>query len=323
MESTAQHSHADRSLAELGRTLLGRLDHGIRELRRRVDQKLHQAGDFIIQKFLVEFDHDKHKFFLSYYDGVAKVGDVGTTSLFLAGLVAPSHVASIVLLAGAALGVGVAVGRSLMRATAETILKSRHPMEREKAYDPKTLPDFRHADYPAEQIRSAKNNLAAIDQSLEIFRIALKVPVVKDFESQYGKESPDDRAYYAFLAINKHSMFRTTIDNLRERMVETLELVQVAMKYLQKVPDSEAKRHVLKELQNRVDQLMPFGDMVNHKGTDRFYRQDLLDLSGQLNRLAAAIPGPAVAARPSPNPQSTAADDRMAAPTATNRRIRP
>jgi len=323
MEATTQQPHADRSWAKLGRTLLDRLDHGIRELERRIDQNSHQVGDWIIRKCLIEYDRDQHKSFSAYYDGITKLGEAGGAIGVLSNLSDPTHMAAVVLLDGAALAVGIALKRTLITAMAEKILADRHPKPKEAYCDPNKLPDFARTDYPANGILSARKCLIEIDRSLDLFRVALQVPVVKDFESRFGKESPEERARYAYLAMHEHYRFRSVIDNLRKPMVGAIEAVQTAMEYLRVMPDSEAKRNVLKEIQDRVDQLMPFGDMVNHHGSNRFYRQDLLDLSGRLNIPATAIPGPAVAVRPSPNPQPTAADDRMAAPTAANRMRRP
>jgi hypothetical protein len=320
MEATTRQPHADRSWAKLGRTLLDRLDHGIRELERRIDQKLHRAGDRTIRKFLIEYDRNQHKSFLAYYDGVAKLGEAGGAFGVLSNLGDPSHMAAFVLLDGAALAVGIALNRTLMTAKAEKILATRHPKPREAYYDPKKLPNLPRTGYPADGILSARKCLIDIDRNVELFRVAQQVPVVKDFESRFGKESPEERAHYAYLVMHEHYRFRSVIDNLRKPMMEAIDTIQKAMEYLRVMPDSEARRNVLKELQDRVDQLMPFGDMVNHHhGSKDFSRKDLLDLSNQLNTLA----GPAVAVRPSPNPQPTAADDRMAAPTATNRMRRP
>jgi len=223
--------------------------------------------------------------------------------------------AAVVLLDGAALAVGIALKRTLITAMAEKILADRHPKPKEAYSDPNKVPNLPRTGYPADGILSARKCLIDIDRNVELFRVAQQVPVVKDFESRFGKESPEERARDAYLAMHEHYRFRSVIDNLRKPMVGAIEAVQTAIEYLRGMPDSEARRNVLKELQDRVNQLMPFGDMVNHHGSKDFYRKDLLDLSNQLNTLA----GPAVAVRSSSNPQPTAADDRMAAPTATNR----
>jgi hypothetical protein len=284
MEATTRQPQNNRSRAKLS----------------RIHQKFHQADDRIIRKYLIEYDHDQHKSFSAYYDGVVKFGEAVVGAVLLFNLSAASRLAGVALLIdGAVMGVFIELRRTVMTARAEKILANRHPKPKEAYSDPNILPNLPRTGYLADGILSARKCLIDIDRNVELFRVALQVPVVKVFESRHGNASAEDRADYAFRYRQKHYRFRIVIDNLRKPMVEAIETIQEAMKYLRGMPDSEAKRNVLKELQDRVNQLMPFGDMVHHHhGSKDFYRKDLLDLSNQLNTLA----GPAVAVRSSSNP---------------------
>jgi len=274
MKETPRQPQNDRSRAKLS----------------RIDQKLHQAGDRIIRKYLIEYDHDQHKSFSVYYDGVTKLGEAVLGFWLLFNLSAAAHLAgAILLIDGTVLGIGIEIRRTGMTAKAEKILANRHPKPKEAYRDPYKLPNLPRTGYPADGILSARKCLIDIDRNVELFRVAQQVPVVKDFDSRFGKESPEERAHYAYLAMHEHYRFRSVIDSLRKTMVEAIDTIQTAMEYLRGMPDSEAeaeaKRNVLKEIQDRVNQLMPFGDMVNHHGSKDFYRKDLLDLSTQLNTL--------------------------------------
>lgn len=318
MDATAQNPNPNRSWGELGRTLLDRLHSGIRNLEQRLDQNMTRAGDLAIRKFLIEYDRNKYRGYTAYYDGVTKLGEAAVALTALGHLVGPSKLATSVLFDGAGLAISVQVGRLLLGGLAKNILASRHHTP-DKAYrDPKKLPDLCHADYPAGQILAAKRCLDPVQQAITLFQIALQVPVMKDFDRQFGNEPPERRSNFAYLAMREHPQFRIVTDNLRERMKEAIESIHTAMRYLQGAPDSDPRRNLIREIQGHVTRLMPLGDIVNHKDTDRFYRQDLVDLAGRIGTLTTGISTPGVTAASQP----TATSDVAPAPSARSR-VRP
>jgi hypothetical protein len=181
--------------------------------------------------------------------------------------------------------------KTWMKIVAEKIIARRYPYPKAERYDPNVLPDLSRINRSADGIRFARKRLTEIDRNLEIFRVARQTPLVKQFEERHGSESSEKRMECTLFYRCEHQWFRSIVDNLCKPMVGAIEAMQAAIEFLRDVPDGETRRDVLKELRNRVDWLMPFGDMVKHPESMDFYRKDLLDLFNQLSALAEGEAG--------------------------------